>query len=536
MNEPQNVNIACDPSVLSPTETLRIVIAVGDCPPDVRELPVVLRSLDGIVVQDVVAQRQTGEPALFLAAMTIRPDLEVGVYSIDILVTNGELAGLEFIHVVPDDGRSRLPFVAQALALRAEAVTYYEAGEFAHAQLLETKALAHYYRAGQYALVEDLELELREYAPSRADAKVAEAAPISAGEHNTRSDSDVPLSRRRRPRGKYLRTEKRRSISADDFSDDATVIPPIEAAWISDARSKREAPIESSGHASRNQARTGRPETAEREAAAVTNIIALKDLLESGVHFGHQTKRWNPKMKEYIFAERNGIYIIDLGKTVKLFLAAHEFVRKVAAEGGKVLFVSTKRQAQDVIQEEATRCGMFYVNERWQPGLLTNFGNTRSNIERLVQLDSLNTSGASRDESAHARTKRRKLLHNLAGVRNMTSLPDVLFIIDPKKERVAVAEARKARIPIVAVVDTNCDPDDVDFVIPGNDDALRSIRLLTSGIASAVNLGLEIKEWAEEDLQLASQARGDEDREASMRERRVARWRQQWRGHDHASN
>ena len=205
--------------------------------------------------------------------------------------------------------------------------------------------------------------------------------------------------------------------------------------------------------------------------------IAMKDLLEAGVHFGHQTKRWNPKMKEYIFGERNGIYIIDLGKTVKLFREAEEFVTNLAAEGRTILFVGTKRQAQDVIAEEAQRCGMFYVNERWLGGLLTNFATIQRSLGRLRDLETMATDGRydtlSKKEIARNEKERRKLQKNLEGIRGMSRLPDAVFVVDTKKEKIAVDEARKLKIPVIGIVDTNCDPDEVDFVIPGNDDALR---------------------------------------------------------------
>ena len=203
----------------------------------------------------------------------------------------------------------------------------------------------------------------------------------------------------------------------------------------------------------------------------------MKDLLEAGVHFGHQTKRWNPKMKPFIFGERSGIYIIDLGKTVKLFKEAEDFVRQLAAEGKTVLFVGTKRQAQDVIAEEAARSGMYYVNERWLGGLLTNFTTIQRSIARLRDLEAMATDGRyefmPKKEIARAEKEKRKLQKNLEGIRNMGRLPDALFVVDTRKEKIAVDEARKLKIPVVGVVDTNCDPEEVDFAIPGNDDALR---------------------------------------------------------------
>jgi small subunit ribosomal protein S2 len=226
--------------------------------------------------------------------------------------------------------------------------------------------------------------------------------------------------------------------------------------------------------------------------------LAMKDLLEAGVHFGHQTKRWNPKMKEYIFGERNGIYIIDLGKTVKLFREAEEFVTNLAAEGRAVLFVGTKRQAQDVIAEEAQRCGMFFVNERWLGGLLTNFATIQRSLGRLRDLEAMTTDGRydtlSKKEIARNEKERRKLQKNLEGIRGMSRLPDAVFVVDTKKEKIAVDEARKLKIPVIGIVDTNCDPDEVDFVIPGNDDALRAIRLFASRIADAAMAGRGMKE------------------------------------------
>ncbi len=224
----------------------------------------------------------------------------------------------------------------------------------------------------------------------------------------------------------------------------------------------------------------------------------MKDLLEAGVHFGHQTKRWNPKMKEYIFGERNGIYILDLGKTVKLFRSAEEFVTNLAAEGKTILFVGTKRQAQDVIAEESQRCGMFYVNERWLGGLLTNFATIQRSLGRLRDLEAMTTDGRydtlSKKEIARNEKERRKLTKNLEGIRGMSRLPDAIFIVDTKKEQIAVDEARKLKIPIIGIVDTNADPDQVDFVIPGNDDALRSIRLFAGAIANAVISGRDMKQ------------------------------------------
>jgi len=216
----------------------------------------------------------------------------------------------------------------------------------------------------------------------------------------------------------------------------------------------------------------------------------MKELLEAGVHFGHQTKRWNPKMKEYIFGERNGIYIIDLQKTLKLFKDAMRYVAEAAAQGKTVLFVGTKRQAQEAIAEEATRCSQYYVNQRWLGGLLTNMSTVQRSIKRLKDLDTMATEGAyegrAKKEVGRLERERKHLLQNLAGIRDMGGLPDLLFVVDSNKEAIAVKEARKLGIPVVAVVDTNCDPDEVDYVIPGNDDALRAIRLFTTKVADAV--------------------------------------------------
>ncbi|MEZ5316524.1 MAG: 30S ribosomal protein S2 [Vicinamibacterales bacterium] len=227
----------------------------------------------------------------------------------------------------------------------------------------------------------------------------------------------------------------------------------------------------------------------------------MKDLLEAGVHFGHQTKRWNPKMKPFIFGERNGIYIIDLGRTAKLYREAADYVSQIVSQGGTVLFVGTKRQAQDAIAEEAQRCGMFFVNQRWLGGLLTNFTTIQRSLGRLRELEAMTTDGRydtlSKKEIARLDKERRKLAKNLDGIRGMSRLPDVVFVIDTRHEQIAVDEARKLKIPVVGVVDTNCDPDEVDYVIPGNDDALRSIRLFAAGIADAVLGGRGVAEASE---------------------------------------
>ena len=224
--------------------------------------------------------------------------------------------------------------------------------------------------------------------------------------------------------------------------------------------------------------------------------ISMKELLEAGVHFGHQTKRWNPKMKEYIFGERNGIYIIDLQKTLKLFKDAMRFVAEQAAAGKNILFVGTKRQAQEAIAEEATRCGMYYINQRWLGGLLTNFVTVQKSIKRLKELDAMATSGdwqgRVKKEIGRLERERKHLVQNLNGIKEMNGLPDLLFVVDSSKEAIAVGEAKKLGITVVAVVDTNCDPDMVDYVIPGNDDALRAIRLFTNKISEAVVEGRQL--------------------------------------------
>ncbi|MGH9580852.1 MAG: 30S ribosomal protein S2 [Terriglobales bacterium] len=242
--------------------------------------------------------------------------------------------------------------------------------------------------------------------------------------------------------------------------------------------------------------------------------ISMKELLEAGVHFGHQTKRWNPKMKEYIFGERNGIYIIDLQKTLKMFKEASKFVQELAAEGKTLLFVGTKRQAQDAIAEEAQRCGMFYVNQRWLGGLLTNWVTVQKSVKRLKELDEMATDGRydllPKKEVIKLERERKHLQQNLAGIKNMTRLPDAVFVIDSNKEQIAVREARKLGIPVVAVVDTNCDPSEVDFVIPGNDDALRAIRLFASKVADSVAEGAQAV-YDKQEAELAGAAAAEEE-------------------------
>jgi len=219
-------------------------------------------------------------------------------------------------------------------------------------------------------------------------------------------------------------------------------------------------------------------------------VVSMKQLLEAGVHFGHQTRRWNPKMAPYIFTERNGIYIIDLQKTVKMLETAYNFVRDTAAEGGTILFVGTKKQAGESIREEATRCGMYYVNARWLGGMMTNFKTIRRRVDRLAQLRKMEEDGTferlPKKEVVKLQLEIEKLEKYLGGIKEMKKLPSAVFIVDPRKERIAVAEARKLGIPIIAIVDTNCDPDEIDYVIPGNDDAIRAVKLISATMANAV--------------------------------------------------
>lgn len=220
------------------------------------------------------------------------------------------------------------------------------------------------------------------------------------------------------------------------------------------------------------------------------SVISMKALLEAGVHFGHQTRRWNPKMAEYIFTERNGIYIIDLQKTVKLVDDAYNFIKEVAANGGEILFVGTKKQAQEAIESEAKRCGMHFVNQRWLGGMLTNYKTIRKRTDRLHELTRMEEDGTfkvlPKKEVIQLRHERERLEKFLGGIQNMDRIPDALFVVDPRKEKIAVSEAKKLGIPVVAIVDTNCDPDEVDYVIPGNDDAIRAVKLLTETIANAI--------------------------------------------------
>ena len=223
------------------------------------------------------------------------------------------------------------------------------------------------------------------------------------------------------------------------------------------------------------------------------SVISMKQLLEAGVHFGHQTRRWNPKMAEYIFTERNGIYIIDLQKTVKKIEEAYSFIRDIAQDGGEILFVGTKKQAQDSIKEEAERVGMYWVNARWLGGMLTNFKTIKKRIDRLEQLTRMEEDGTfdllPKKEVLKLKLEREKLEKFLGGIKTMKKLPSALFIVDPRKEKIAIAEAKKLGIPVVAIVDTNCDPEEVDYVIPGNDDAIRAVKLIASTVANAIIKG-----------------------------------------------
>ncbi|NOY44486.1 MAG: 30S ribosomal protein S2 [Deltaproteobacteria bacterium] len=247
--------------------------------------------------------------------------------------------------------------------------------------------------------------------------------------------------------------------------------------------------------------------------------VTMRDMLEAGVHFGHQTHRWNPKMKRFIFTERNGIHIIDLSQTVHLFRRAYEFARETAAQGGRFLFVGTKRQAVDIVREEATRCGEFYVTHRWLGGTLTNFQTIRRSIERLKEMERMLSDGTvdlmTKKEGLRIRREAAKLERSLGGIKEMKSLPAVVFIVDPAREDIAVREANRLGIPIIAILDTNCDPDLIDYPIPGNDDALRSIKLFTSRIADAVIEGkAQRQEYVE--AEMAAAAGGDEKAEPAQ--------------------
>ncbi|MCL1695436.1 MULTISPECIES: 30S ribosomal protein S2 [unclassified Lysinibacillus] len=229
------------------------------------------------------------------------------------------------------------------------------------------------------------------------------------------------------------------------------------------------------------------------------SVISMKQLLEAGVHFGHQTRRWNPKMKKYIFVERNGIYIIDLQKTVKKLEEAYDFMRQVGQDGGKVLFVGTKKQAQEAIKDEAERSGNYYINQRWLGGTLTNFGTIQKRVARMKAIEKMEEEGTfevlPKKEVIQLKKEHERLIKFLGGIRDMHELPDVMFVVDPRKERIAVAEARKLNIPLVGIVDTNCDPDEIDYVIPANDDAIRAVKLLTAKMADAL---IESKQGEEE--------------------------------------
>jgi small subunit ribosomal protein S2 len=248
--------------------------------------------------------------------------------------------------------------------------------------------------------------------------------------------------------------------------------------------------------------------------------MTMKELLEAGVHFGHQTKRWNPKMQKYIFGERNGIYIIDLQKTLKKFRDAYSFVRDRSADGGTMLFIGTKKQAQETVFEEATRCGMYYVNQRWLGGTLTNFATIRKSIARLKKLEEMKETGeydrVPKKEALELDREREKLEKALIGIKAMDSLPTMVFIIDPRKEKIAVAEAQRLGIPIVAIVDTNCDPTGIDYPIPGNDDAIRAVRLITARIVDAINEGRGT--LTKDDVEAGTEAEGEPEMAASQAE------------------
>ncbi len=246
----------------------------------------------------------------------------------------------------------------------------------------------------------------------------------------------------------------------------------------------------------------------------MANVISMKQLLEAGVHFGHQTRRWNPKMAEYIFTERNGIYIIDLQKTVKKVEEAYNFIREVAANGEDVLFVGTKKQAQESIKEEAQRVGMYYVNARWLGGMLTNFKTIKKRIERLDQLTKMQENGTfdllPKKEVSKLLGEMEKLEKYLGGIKDMKKLPGALFIVDPRKEKIAIAEAKKLGIPVVAIVDTNCDPEEVDYVIPGNDDAIRAVKLIAGAMANAIIEGRQGEQMDAEE-EGSEEAKADEE-------------------------
>jgi small subunit ribosomal protein S2 len=265
-------------------------------------------------------------------------------------------------------------------------------------------------------------------------------------------------------------------------------------------------------------------ERAEEKPRRNSMVATMKELLEAGVHFGHQMKRWNPKMKKFIFGERNGIYIIDLQKTAKMLDDSYNFIKDVATRGDSVLFIGTKKQAQDVILDEAQRGSCFYVNQRWLGGVLTNFKTIRLSIDKLKRIEKMKEDGTynllTKKEVSKLEVERLRLEKNLSGIKEMNSLPGAVFVVDPKKEKIAVAEARRLMIPVVAIVDTNCDPDEIDYVIPGNDDAIRAIKLISSKMANAVLEGREIynKKLEEAAAQKAAEEKAKQDEAAAENE------------------
>ncbi len=252
------------------------------------------------------------------------------------------------------------------------------------------------------------------------------------------------------------------------------------------------------------------------------SVISMKQLLEAGVHFGHQTRRWNPKMKKFIFTERNGIYIIDLQKTVKKAEEAYYFIRDLAMENKTVLFVGTKKQAQDSVESEAKRCGMYYVSNRWLGGMLTNFKTIRSRIARLDKIDAMEASGEfdllPKKEVIKLQGEREKLLKNLGGIREMRDIPSCMFIVDPRKERIALAEAKALNIPVVAIVDTNCDPDEIDYPIPGNDDAIRAVKLIVGKMADAILEGRQGESLVDEEAEAPAEEVSEQQAEEAAAE------------------
>lgn len=252
------------------------------------------------------------------------------------------------------------------------------------------------------------------------------------------------------------------------------------------------------------------------------SVVSMKQLLEAGVHFGHQTRRWNPKMKKFIFTERNGVHIIDLQKTLKLIDVAYNVVKEVASEGGQILFVGTKKQAQDAIASEARRCNQFYVSNRWLGGMLTNYETIKKSIERLDEIDLMEEDGTfdllPKKEVSNLENEREKLIRNLGGIRNMDGLPDLIYIVDPKKEYIAVREAHKLGIPVVAIMDTNADPEEAEYVIPGNDDAIRSVKLITSVMANAVIEGKQGVQMEDEQEETQEEVKEESAEEVSEEE------------------